>query len=206
MVGKILYLDNRYGKNTVFCTWSKIDPLSASPTNFYDDEPASKVDYLSGAAMLVKKDVIEKIGLLDPDYFLYFEDTDWCARMIRGGYDLVYVPDAIAWHVVSPLSSSTKKIYYMEKSRVRFAIKNFDIGYLPIFFAIFLSESFFLFVRDMKNNNFTRTNIRIKALLWNLQHLSCTVKRRKKDMSNLKKSGFLKSYNKSLPLRTIKKA
>lgn len=204
VAGKILYLDNRYGKNTVFCTWSKIDPLSASPTNFYNDEPASKVDYLSGAAMLVKKDIIEKIGLLDPDYFLYFEDTDWCARMIRGGYDLVYVPDAVAWHAVSPLSSSTKKIYYMEKSRIRFALKNFDSVYLLTFSLIFFGETLFVFFRDIKNRNFLRSKIRIKAMLWNLSNLKKTLERRKKDISILKKDHFIKSYNKSLPLRKKK--
>src|SRR5690348_6564113 len=101
VVGKIYYYGDKFGKDAVFCTWSKMDPYSAAPYNFHKNEPVSKVDYLSGAAMVVKREMINKIGSLDPGYFLYFDETDWCARMIRGGYDLVYVPTAIAWHVVS---------------------------------------------------------------------------------------------------------
>ena len=132
--GKMYYLGDKFGKDAVFCTWSKINPYTSIPFNFTNNEPESKVDYLSGAAMLVKKEVIDKIGFLDPDYFLYFEETDWCARMIRAGYDLIYVPQAIVWHEVSSTDSdSSKKTYYMERNRIRFAIKNFDTSYLILF-------------------------------------------------------------------------
>ncbi len=109
--GKVYYWGDKYGKDVVFCTWSKVDPYTAGAYNFYKgDEPISKVDYLTGAAMLVKKEVIDKIGLLDPEYFLYFDETEWCARMIRASYDLVYVPQAVTWHVVSAsLSDSNLK-------------------------------------------------------------------------------------------------
>jgi len=133
--GKIFYLGDKFGKNAVFCTWPKMNPYSAMPYNFHNEEPSSNVDYLSGAAMLVKKTVIDKVGFLDPDYFLYFEETDWCARMIRAGYDLEYVPNAIAWHVVSStISDDEKKTYFIERSRIRFALKNFDVSYLLIFY------------------------------------------------------------------------
>jgi len=135
--GKIFYLSDKLEKKSVFCTWPKINPFSAVPYNFNDDEPKSRVDYLSGAAMIVKKQVINKIGLMDPDYFLYFEETDWCARMICAGYDLLYVPNAIAWHKVSTSVDISQKAYYMERSRFRFALKNFDKSYLPSFFLIY---------------------------------------------------------------------
>ena len=57
VTGKMYYLGDKYGKDAVFCTWSKINPYSAKPTNFYENEPLAKVDYLSGAAMVVKRDV-----------------------------------------------------------------------------------------------------------------------------------------------------
>lgn len=203
--GKIFYLGDQFGKDAVFCTWAKIDSRTAMPYNFYDDEPYSKVDYLSGAAMIMKKSAIDKVGLLDTDYFMYFEETDWCARIIRAGYDLIYTPNAIAWHVVSALvSDSHKKIYYMERSRIRFAIKNFDFLYLPIFSFYFILESAFVFLRDIKNKNFSRSKIRIRAILWNLSHVGNTLQSRKKGMSILNKIGIVKSYNKSLPLRKIK--
>lgn len=204
VTGKMYYLGDQYGKDAIFCTWSKIDPLSATPYNFHDNEPVSKVDYLSGAAMAIKRDVLDKIGLMDSDYFLYFEETDLCARMIRSGYDLMYVPSAIVWHAVSPLSNSENKVYYMERSRIRFALKNFDLLYTISFFFIFLGETLFVILKDIKNRNFLRTKIRFRAIMWNLLNFKNTLRTRKKHLSILKKNGTFQSYNKNLPLRSIK--
>ena len=206
VAGKIFYLNEKFGKNAVFCTWSKIDPYSAMPYNFHNDEPSSNVDYLSGGAMLVKKEVIDKAGFLDPEFFLYFEETDWCARMIRAGYDLVYVSNAIAWHEVSStISDDEKKTYLMERSRIRFALKNFDLSYLPIFyFRFFLGETIFVFLRDLKNRNFSRSRIRIRAIAWNFINFKKIISRRNKDMKKLKLIGKIRSYNRSLPLQSIK--
>jgi GT2 family glycosyltransferase len=56
------------------------------------------VDYVIGAAVLGRLDLVNKIGLLDPDFFLYREDIDWCLRARRSGYRVVYVPQAKVWH------------------------------------------------------------------------------------------------------------
>jgi len=203
--GKVFYLGDKYGKDAVFCTWPKVNQYTAMPYNYHDNEPMSKVDYLSGAAMIVKKEVISKIGMLDKDYFLYFEETDWCARMIRAGYDLMYVPDAKAWHVVSAnVSNVEKKTYYMEKSRIRFVLKNFDLEYLIIFSFYFFAESIFVFIRDIKKGNFSRSMIRLKAILWNLRNFKKTILHRKEEMYILKKNGIVRSYNRSLPLNSLK--
>jgi len=205
VAGKIFYLGDEHGKNAVFCTWPKIDPYSAAPSNFHNNEQESKVDYLTGAAMLVKKEAIQRVGLLDPGFFLYFEETDWCARMIRAGYDLVYVSNAIVWHKVSAsINDSGKKIYYMERARIRFATKNFDFSYLLVFYFYFFFETLFIFLRDLKNLNFFRSKIRFRAINWNFVNLGKTISRRRLDISYLKKNGHTRSYNRHLPLRNIK--
>lgn len=204
VAGKIYYLEEKFGKNTIFCTWSKIHPFSANPTNFHNDEPTSNVDYLSGAAVLLKREILEKIGLLDKNYFLYFEETDLCARILRTGNHLTYIPTAIAWHAVSPLSDSSNKIYYMERNKFRFALKNFDISYLPIFTLYYSGESLFIFLRDIKNFNLKRTKIRLRALWWNMTNFSNTLKDRRHDLGLIKKFYPLQSYNRSLPLCSIK--
>ncbi len=56
------------------------------------------VDYITGCALLVKKQVIENIGLLDTDYLSYYEDADWCVRAKRQGYEIMYAPKARLWH------------------------------------------------------------------------------------------------------------
>lgn len=71
-------------------------------------------DYISGACMLVKREVIEKIGLMPEDYFLYFEDVDWCLRSRGTGYKCVLVPSSKIWHKVSSSAKaeSFSYIYY----------------------------------------------------------------------------------------------
>ena len=201
VAGKVYYWGDKYGKNAVFCTWSKVDPYTACPYNFNGDEPRAKVDYLTGCAMLVKREVINSIGLLDEGYFLYFDETDWCARMIRAGYDLAYVPEAIAWHVVSGSSGAETHLYYMTRSRIRFALKNFDLLYLPSFLLFYILESILVFLRGVRKFNLLETKIRLKAIRWNIFNLRSTFKARKRDLSKIKNIRSYRSYNRSLPLR-----
>jgi GT2 family glycosyltransferase len=56
------------------------------------------VDCISGAAFFIRSEVLAKIGLLDPDYFLYREDIDWCLRTHGLGYKILMVPAAKVWH------------------------------------------------------------------------------------------------------------
>jgi GT2 family glycosyltransferase len=57
-----------------------------------------EVDYVIGAVLLLRAETLNQIGLLDPDYFLYREDVDWCLRARKRGYKILYVPEAYAWH------------------------------------------------------------------------------------------------------------
>lgn len=56
------------------------------------------VDQLPGACCMVRREVIEEIGLMDPDYFIWFEDVDWCYRMRKAGYQLFALPSARMIH------------------------------------------------------------------------------------------------------------
>ncbi len=73
-----------------------------------------KVDYITGCCLLVKKQVIERIGLLDKKYFLYYEDVDWSLRAQKAGFKCIYDPQAKIWHKGSATSreGSFDYIYY----------------------------------------------------------------------------------------------
>ena len=82
-----------------------------------------KVDYIVGADMFIRMSALEKTGLLDEGFFLYFEDTELCFRMVRHGFNSVIIPEAKIIHLVAQSSSkSTKveKIAIREKSRFLF--------------------------------------------------------------------------------------
>ena len=61
-------------------------------------ENATDVDWITGAAMMVRRSAIKNVGLMDDAYFLYAEDQDWCCRMWRAGWSVYYVPQAQAIH------------------------------------------------------------------------------------------------------------
>lgn len=58
-------------------------------------------DYVCGCALAIRSEVIEKVGFLSPDYFLMWEEIDWCLRIRKAGYFCHFVPKARVWHKVS---------------------------------------------------------------------------------------------------------
>lgn len=70
--------------------------------------------YVSGCALLVRREVIEDIGMLDPAYTMYCEDVDFCLRARGAGWRCVYEPDAVIWHKVSSSSGGGMTSYKLE--------------------------------------------------------------------------------------------
>jgi len=86
----------------------------------------AEVDFIVGCGLLIKRKVIEEIGLLDPIYFSYFEDVDWCIRAKDREYKIIYVPKAKMWHRVAASSGgndSPQWNYLMGRSAVIFMSK-----------------------------------------------------------------------------------
>jgi GT2 family glycosyltransferase len=67
-----------------------------NPGEPYSDKRA--IEYLSAAALLVRRSLVEQIGGLDDSYFMYLEDVDWCIRMRQAGWKLAFVPAVVATH------------------------------------------------------------------------------------------------------------
>jgi GT2 family glycosyltransferase len=85
-----------------------------------------EVEIASGAAMLVRHEVCEQIGLMDEDFFLYFEEVDWCLKVRRAGYRIRAVPQSLVWHDVSATLGPTCPVidYYMLRNRLRFIARH----------------------------------------------------------------------------------
>lgn len=60
--------------------------------SYLDENEANPIDCLVGAFMLVRKDVVDEVGLLDETFFMYGEDIDWCYRIKEVGWDIYYYP------------------------------------------------------------------------------------------------------------------
>jgi len=77
-------------------------------------ERAGETGYVSGCAMLIRREVIEEIGLLDPAYRMYCEDVDFCLRARRAGWRCWYEPSAVIRHKVSSSSGGGFTPYKLE--------------------------------------------------------------------------------------------
>lgn len=83
-------------------------------------------DFATGAAMFVKREVFEKIGLFDEKYFLYLEDMDFCLRAKKANFKIIFTPKAIVWHKnaqSSQGSGSSLQDYFITRNRLLFATK-----------------------------------------------------------------------------------
>ncbi|MFT6717210.1 MAG: GT2 family glycosyltransferase [Saprospiraceae bacterium] len=133
--------------------------------------------YAHGAAMMLPMKVIDEVGLMCTDFFLYYEELDWCERIRSAGYAINVVPRAKIYHKesMSTGKNSPLKIYYMTRSRFLFARRNLEgANYL-------LSALFLVLVAWPKNVIslvFNRTHLLAysSALLWNLSNGKFTYK------------------------------
>ena len=92
----------------------------------YDN--AHPTPYAHGAAMMVKREVIEKAGLMPECYFLYYEELDWSMMIRRAGYDIWYEPACTIYHKESQTTgqSSPLRTYYITRNRLLFAKRNIN--------------------------------------------------------------------------------
>jgi len=90
--------------------------------------PPFAVDVASGAVMLVRREVFETVGLIDEDFFLYYEETDWCLQVQRAGYQIMAVPSSTVLHKVSSVLGETSPIidYYMSRNHLRFVARHWS--------------------------------------------------------------------------------
>lgn len=72
--------------------------VAAYNLTYADPEKELDVDALSGSAMMVRKSVIDQVGLLDEDIFMFGEDIDWCWRFKQSGWRVTYFPRAVVYH------------------------------------------------------------------------------------------------------------
>ncbi len=102
------------------------------------------VDFLSGCAMLVKKEVFDSIGFFDERFFFYGEDLDFCLRAKKAGFDVLYVTEASAWHDIDINKNRTTPfvLYNLARTSLLLVKKNFAFAglvYSVLLFIFFLT-------------------------------------------------------------------
>lgn len=66
---------------------------------YWSHDTVREVDQLMGAALMVRREVIEQVGLLDEQFFFYFDEVDWCYRIKKHGWKIIFYPEAFITHL-----------------------------------------------------------------------------------------------------------
>ncbi|UTB33260.1 MAG: glycosyltransferase family 2 protein [Methanobacterium sp. ERen5] len=127
---KIYYYDH---PNIIWSVGGKIDwnfarglHIGINEVDHGQYDEISKFDYINGAALLLKDEIVNKVGLLNKNLFLYFEETDLALRAKSHGYRSLYVPRAEVWHKISQSGGGLSKpigLYYITRNRWLFMKK-----------------------------------------------------------------------------------
>ncbi len=105
---------------------------------------ARRVEYTPSCCVLIRREVFDKVGFIDPEYFLYFDDTDFCYRALRHNIQLWYTPATVLYHKVGSLSGGENSPFFVRhntRNHVYFLLKNLGVRgamFLPAYQALLL--------------------------------------------------------------------
>lgn len=102
------------------------------------DELSRAVDFVSGCVVMARVSALLEIGLLDSDFFAYYEDIDWCLRARHAGYGVYIAPAALAWHPDTRLrdEQSAAVTYYMARNSLLLATKHAPFQLPAVWFRL----------------------------------------------------------------------
>lgn len=135
---------------------------------FLDKNKTHEIDVLSGAFMLMRKETLDKVGLLDETFFMYGEDIDLSYRITKGGYKNYYFADSSIIHYKgeSTKKSSVNYVIVFYKAMAIFAKKHFSSGNAKLFdflihLAIFIRAAMAIVARFLKQVFFPAIDLAI---------------------------------------------
>jgi GT2 family glycosyltransferase len=136
----------------------------------YNDH-TGETGFIHGAAMMVRREAMSKAGMMAENYFLYYEEMDWCERIRRAGYKIWINMQALIYHKesVSVGSNSALKEYFMNRNRILFIRRNGSFSQKLVFWP------YFIFVvtprnllRYMKEKKPGYIGVLFRAITWNI--------------------------------------
>ncbi|MFA5076209.1 MAG: glycosyltransferase family 2 protein [Patescibacteria group bacterium] len=139
--------------------WPMADPFgfaqgrsrwSASPERKRGEPMASEITYFSGAAVLLKKEALDKVGLFDEEFWMYHDDLDLSWRLRLAGYQIYLAPLSVVYHKYQ-FSKSIQQYYWMEHNRFICLLTNYKLAtgilILPALIIMELGLLFFALLR-----------------------------------------------------------
>ncbi len=132
-------------------------------------DTAHSTPYAHGAAMLIRRDAIEKVGLMPESYFLYYEELDWSMMFTRAGYQIWYEPQCTIYHKESQATgqNSPLRTYYLTRNRLLLVRRNPQEFNKPLAYLYLIG---IVAPRDILKYTFTARFDLLKATIRALWH------------------------------------
>ena len=130
--------------------------------------------YAHGAAMMIKREVVERVGLMPELFFLYYEELDWSEQIRRAGYELYVEPNACIFHkeLMATGKNSPLKTYYINRNRILFMRRHSTALCFGLFLlytvGVVIPKNLLYFLLKGEKKHFQAF---VKAFAWHLQHL-----------------------------------
>jgi GT2 family glycosyltransferase len=131
--------------------------------------------FAHGCAMMVKQEVIEKVGSMHEEYFLYYEEHDWSTRIRKAGYRIMYQPASLVLHKesISIQKDSPLKVHYLQRNRILYMRKNIHgpAMLIPLIYLLCISipKNILTYLVKQKKQFLSAY---LKALWWHIRHPS----------------------------------
>lgn len=136
------------------------------------------IGYASGAALMVRVDLIKQYGMWDHDFFLYHEDLEWSFRLRMAGYRIVLVRDSVFYHKYQ-FARSITKFYWMERNRYGVMLMFFRWPTLLLLFPIALAVEIGLWGFALKGG-WLKERVKVYAYWMKPVHWKLWLKKRKR--------------------------
>jgi GT2 family glycosyltransferase len=140
-----------------------------------------EVFYAKGAAIIVRRKALEEVGVFDPDYFLYYEETDLCWRIWLKGYKVAYIPNSIIYHkggATVGKKRSPVAIFHARKNHIATLIKNYELRNLIKYLTPLIIRMLMYTIRLFLKRNLKIGRAYIRAIFWNIVNLKKILKKR----------------------------
>ncbi|HYL05479.1 MAG TPA: glycosyltransferase family 2 protein [Thermoanaerobaculia bacterium] len=130
------------------------------------------VTYLTTCCLLIPRDALERVGPLDPAYFINVDDADWCRRALDAGYRLRYVPESRVWHKVAASSGGAYtpgKTFHTARSNAVYVRRHAGPAGLAGFLAANLAALPVAWLRELARGNTRAVAAKARGLLHGLR-------------------------------------
>ncbi len=135
------------------------------------DSNTGETGFIHGAAMMVRKSALDKAGPMAENYFLYYEEMDWCEHIRKAGFKIWVNMQALIYHKesVSVGAKSALKEFFMNRNRILFIRRNCSFNVRMVFWPYFLlvvtPRNILSYIKDKQWGFIT---VFLRAILWNM--------------------------------------